>query len=110
LCVRKVQCVSFILSRGRRRRFLIARLLQAVTLGARLGHDFKTNNKLAKKYMVTVSLIKILITLAGLLGTFGLAILGLVTKDKSKIKRAGILFVGTWVILILITIIEFAVA
>ncbi len=34
LCVRKVQCVSFILSRGRRRRFLIARLLQAKPLAA----------------------------------------------------------------------------
>lgn len=60
--------------------------------------------------MVTASLIKILITLLGLLGTFGLLIWGLITKDKSKYKRAGLLFVGTWVILIVITIIEFAVA
>jgi hypothetical protein len=34
VCARKVQCVSFILSRGKRRRFLIARLLQAKPLAA----------------------------------------------------------------------------
>jgi hypothetical protein len=37
VCVRKVQGVSFILSRGRRRRFLIARLLQAKSLVAILN-------------------------------------------------------------------------
>jgi hypothetical protein len=38
VCVRKVQGVSFILSRGRRRRFLIARLLQAKSLAVILDN------------------------------------------------------------------------
>ena len=59
--------------------------------------------------MVTISLIKILITLLGLLGSFGILIWGLITKDKNKYKRAVLIFAGTWVILIVITIIEFVV-
>jgi hypothetical protein len=85
----------------------------AQTLCARLGRVAKqvpADRIQTILKMVTVSLIKILVTLLGLLGTFGILIAGVITKDKSRYKRAGLLFAGTWVILILITIIEFAVA
>ena len=57
--------------------------------------------------MVTGSLIKILLTIVGLLLTMGLLILGLIKKNKKKVKQAGLIFIGTWCLLIIITVIEF---
>jgi len=60
--------------------------------------------------MVAVSLIKIGITLVGLFVSMGLLIFGLLKKDKGKLKQAGLIFAGTWVALILISVIEFLIA
>ncbi len=60
--------------------------------------------------MVTGSLIKIVITLIGLIWTIGLLILGLTKKDKKKLKLSGLFFVGTSTLLIIVTIIEFIIA
>jgi hypothetical protein len=60
--------------------------------------------------MVTGSLIKIVITLAGLLWTIGLLIVGLIRKNKKKLKHAGLIFAGTWTLLIIITVVEFLIA
>lgn len=62
-----------------------------------------------KAQMVVVSFIKIGLALLGLLGTFWFLIVGLISKDKSNFNRAGVIFAGTWVILIAITVIEFAI-
>jgi hypothetical protein len=60
--------------------------------------------------MVTGSLIKIVITLVGLLWTIALLIVGLTRKNKKKLKQAGLIFAGTWTLLIIITVIEFLIA
>lgn len=60
--------------------------------------------------MVTGSLIKIVIALVGLLWTMGLLIVGLTRKNKNKLRQAGLIFAGTWTLLITITVIEFLIA
>ena len=60
--------------------------------------------------MVAGSLIKIGITLVGLLWAMYLLIVGLTKKDKGKLKKAGLIFAGTWTLLIIITVIEFLIA
>ena len=60
--------------------------------------------------MVTGSLIKIVITLVGLLWTMGLLIVGLTKKNKKELKHAGLIFAGTWTLLIIITVVEFLIA
>ena len=57
--------------------------------------------------MVIGSLIKIVIALVGLLWTMGLLIVALTRKNKKKLKQAGFIFVGTWTLLIIISVIEF---
>jgi hypothetical protein len=60
--------------------------------------------------MLTGSLIKIVITLVGLLWTMVLLIVGLTKKNKKKLKHAGLIFAGTWTLLIIITVVEFLIA
>ena len=54
------------------------------------------------------TILKFLIGLIGLILTIVLLITGLVKKDNKKLKRAGLVFIATWVILIILGAIEFA--
>lgn len=56
------------------------------------------------------SLLKFSIGLVGLSIALLILIWGFVKKDNSKIKRAALIFIGTWVILLLIGLLEFFLA
>ncbi len=39
--------------------------------------------------------------------TFALLAWGVIKKDKSRLKKAGLVFLSTWIVLIVISVIEF---
>ncbi len=57
--------------------------------------------------MIIGGILKFAIGLIGLSATLSILIWGLVKKDNKKIKRAAVVFVFTWVLLLLIGAIEF---
>lgn len=57
--------------------------------------------------MAMGAILKFLIGFIGVITTLFLLVTGLIKKDKRKLGRAGLVFVGTWVILIALTVIEF---
>jgi hypothetical protein len=56
-----------------------------------------------------ITVLKYLIGLFGLGITLAYFIPGLLNKEKAKLKKAGLIFVSTWLLLIIISIIEFAI-
>ncbi len=59
--------------------------------------------------MLVGSLMKILITIIGLFWTFALVFLALMKKEKSKLKKAGIIIFGTGILLVIIILFEFVI-
>ncbi len=57
--------------------------------------------------MITGGILKFTIALIGLSITLLILIWGLVKRDNGKIKRAVIIFAFTWILLLLIGVIEF---
>jgi len=57
--------------------------------------------------MAIGSLLKVVIGLGGIVTTMVVFAIGIVRKDKQKLKRAGLFFVATWVILLVLGGIEF---
>ena len=60
--------------------------------------------------MVIGGVLKFSIGLIGLSIALLILIWGFVKKDNSKIKRAAFIFIGTWIILLLIGLTEFFLA
>ena len=58
--------------------------------------------------MVVASIIKFVATFTGLLATLGYTAIGLVKKDKAKIKKAAVIFLMTAALILLISAVEFA--
>lgn len=58
--------------------------------------------------MAVVTIVKFILAFAGIVLVFILLVSGLLKKDRNSVKKAAILFVGMWVVLILLTVIEFA--
>ena len=58
-------------------------------------------------YMAIGTIFKFLLGFIGVITTLVLLVTGLMKKDNKKLKRAGLVFAGNWVILILMTAIEF---
>jgi hypothetical protein len=58
--------------------------------------------------MVVASFLKIVLTLLGLITTMYFLIQGLMRKDRKKFKNAAIIFFSTALLLIMISILEFA--
>ncbi|MBS1505771.1 MAG: hypothetical protein JSS79_03900 [Bacteroidetes bacterium] len=56
------------------------------------------------------SLLKFSIGLIGLSVALLILVLGFVKKDNAKIKRAAVVFIGTWVVLLMIGLLEFFLA
>ncbi|MGE0773392.1 MAG: hypothetical protein AB7K37_16890 [Cyclobacteriaceae bacterium] len=59
--------------------------------------------------MTLGSILKFGLGFVGIVTTLVLLTAGLVKKDNKKIKKAGLIFLGTWVILILLGTLEFLV-
>ena len=57
--------------------------------------------------MAIATILKFLLGFMGLVLTIVLLIIGLVKKDNKKVKRAGLIFIATWVILIILGTIDF---
>lgn len=57
--------------------------------------------------MVITTILKFLLGFIGIVMTLVLLTMGLVKKNNKKLKRAGSVFVATWVILILLGVMEF---
>ena len=57
--------------------------------------------------MAIGTLLKFIIGLAGIVLTLVFIIMGIVRKDNSKLKKGGLIFLGTWVILIVLGTLEF---
>lgn len=57
--------------------------------------------------MTIGSILKFLLGLVGITTTLVLLVGGLLKKDNKKLKKAGLMFLGTWVILIVLGTIEF---
>ena len=60
------------------------------------------------KTFVLLSILKILVTIVGLLVTFYYGLIGL--KDKKKLKKAVIAFSVTFVVILILILIEFSIA
>lgn len=60
--------------------------------------------------MIVGGLLKFSIGLIGLSVALLILIWGFVKKDNSKIKRAAVIFIGTWAILLVIGLLEFFLA
>lgn len=58
--------------------------------------------------MIILSILKILAVIIGIITTLALLIIGFAKKDQTKLKKAGIVFLATWVIAIVITVFQFA--
>jgi hypothetical protein len=48
-----------------------------------------------------------LIAFVGLLATMGLILAGLIKKDKKRFRQAGLIFVATFSLLVIIALLEF---
>jgi len=57
--------------------------------------------------MAIGTILKFLIGLVGIVLTLILLVMGLMKKDNKKLKKAGLVFIATWAILILLGTIEF---
>ena len=57
--------------------------------------------------MTLGTVIKFILGLIGIIMTIVLLSMGLIKKDNKRLKRAGLIFLGTWLILIVLTAIEF---
>lgn len=57
--------------------------------------------------MVFMSILKFALGFTGIIVTLVTMVTGLVKKDQSRLKKAGLVFIGTWGILILLTVVEF---
>ena len=60
--------------------------------------------------MILGTVIKFILGLGGLILTIFFLVTGLVKKDNSRIKKAGLIFLGTWIITLVIGAIEFLIA
>jgi hypothetical protein len=58
---------------------------------------------------IAVFLLKLAVAILGFGFTAFYFIPGIINKDYRKIKRAGIIFIVTWLIILIITVIEFTV-
>ena len=59
--------------------------------------------------MVFLTILKVIVCLVGFGVSAAYFFPGLSNKDKTKLKRAGVIFFFTWLAIIIITVIEFAV-
>lgn len=58
--------------------------------------------------MAIGTILKFLLGVFGIVMTLILFVMGLIKKDNKKLKKAGFIFIATWVILIVLGIIEFS--
>ncbi|MCB0541174.1 MAG: hypothetical protein KDE33_26945 [Bacteroidetes bacterium] len=59
--------------------------------------------------MAIGTLIKVALGLVGITWTIVLLVGGLINKDNKRLKKGGLVFLGTWVILLVLGAIEFAI-
>lgn len=59
-------------------------------------------------FMIIMSILKFGLAFVGIIVTLVMIVKGLVKKDQTKFKKAGLVFLGTCGILILLSAIEFA--
>lgn len=59
------------------------------------------------EFTAIFSFLKFAIGLIGIIGTLVLLVWGFVVKDNKKLKKAGLIFLGAWLILITLGVIEF---
>jgi len=59
--------------------------------------------------MALGTLVKFVIGLGGILSTLIILTIGIARKDNDKVKRAGLIFAGTWVLLLVLAGIEFVI-
>ena len=57
--------------------------------------------------MAIGTILKFLLGVFGIVMTLILFVMGLIKKDNKKLKKAGLIFIATWVILIVLGTIEF---
>lgn len=57
--------------------------------------------------MAIGSILKFALGFSGIATTLILLISGLATKNKRKLKKSGLVFLGTWLLLIILAAIEF---
>jgi hypothetical protein len=57
--------------------------------------------------MAIATLLKFMLALVGIILTFVFVITGLIRKDDRKLKRGGLIFIGTCVLIIVLATIEF---
>jgi len=57
--------------------------------------------------MAIGTILKFSLGLIGITTTVVLLVIGLLKKDNRKVKKAGLIFLGTWVIVIVLGTIEF---
>ncbi|HEY2583878.1 MAG TPA: hypothetical protein VGI43_18860 [Mucilaginibacter sp.] len=56
-----------------------------------------------------IFILKAIIAVTGFGFTLAYFVPGLANPDKKKLKRSGLIFISTWLLLMVITIIEFAI-
>ena len=66
---------------------------------------FKTMDK--AELMALGTIIKLILGLIGIVATMVLLVMGLIKKDNKRLKRAGLIFLGTFLTLIVLGTIEF---
>ena len=76
-----------------------------------MGNTFKKNQKrMDKNTLMTLgTILKFVIGLGGIVTTLVLLTIGLAKKDKKKLKKAGLVFLGTFVLLLVLGVIEFVI-
>lgn len=57
--------------------------------------------------MALGTIVKFVIGLGGIVTTLVILTIGIVRKDNKKLKKAGLIFVATWVLLLVLSGIEF---